>query len=351
MKTIEEQDRSIAEPENTETEASLPPQDVQPEPTAQVITPEPPPAAPQPKKNYGFIVAVTLLVLAMGLAYLKRQVIPELLPYVSVIGTTLIAAGQVIFKDWNNYRPKWTTYFLLACIAAAATLGVYWQYDQLADRRAQERAAQAEKAASDARVKAAEKAQADNTERYVSSFETLNTQINDLKTKVATKELQDQLAKTQGELEKTRNALATPPPVKLVASLKEFGIFTKNPTLESVSSLTLPVDEEGVVKVPLFIYNPESRAAEKGEITVEICTGCKFAKEPAGFKKIPNDMETRRQFSFDHINGTTQISDLMLEVKPPSDAARFMVGLIVKCTTCDSPNDITKFTISISGRR
>jgi len=295
-------------------------------------------------------IAVVRLSLIVVIVFWGWQFTKTLLPYASVIVPTFIAAGQVLFKDWNSYRPKWIRWVLIAAIAMVGTWAVYYQHQQFTDREAKDFQARTDKAASEARVRSAEKAQADNTVLYLSSFETLSNKITDLQTTVATKELQDQLTKTQTELEKTRNALSLPPPIKILSSLKSFNIYATNPDRNPVDSITLPLEDEGVVKVPLYIFNPESRPALKGEITVEICTSCKYAKEPTGFVKISGDMETRRQLMFDHINSVTQFNDIVLHITPPHGASQISVGILVKCTTCQHSEGLTIFTVKLSGK-
>jgi len=309
-------------------------------------TPEPrsdPPeqiAPPSPNNLWKFLFSILLISATVAIVYWQRERLQRVNPYIPVAIPSCIALGQIIFKDWNNYKPKWVRWVLSCLVLAACTWGLLYQSQQLR-----------EKVASSARADAAQQAQEQNTKSFLSALQSLSSQLNDLKTKVATKDLQDQLARVKGELEKTRLALAGPPPIKLLTSLTQIDLQHPLAPNSAVIDKQLPIDANGVVHVPFFVYNPEERAAVGGLITLIICDDCKFAKEPTGFIKVKNDYETRRELQFPQIPGTTQVSDLSADIIPPPGATEMPVGLIIKCNTCVAPQGITTLLVHLQKDR
>jgi hypothetical protein len=325
MNTIEERSNPPMEPEIIKIEEAN--GDAKLAPVPPQLPREPPPGAPASYSGQRNVLSFTLVTaVALGLVYWKRELLRGSVPYVPVVIPSLIALVQFLFKDRDSYKPRWSRWVLLAFIVLAGTWGFIYQGQQIAD-----------KAASGARADAAQKSQDQNTKSFLASLKDLSSQVNDLKTKVTTKDLRDQLTIVNGELEKTRSALAGPPPVDLAVSLLPFDVAMHGGPVLVVKDVRLPLDSDGVVHVPFFVYNPADRTASNGELTLVICPQCKYAKEPLGFTKLAADKEPRRLIGFSQLLPTTEILDLSVDVIPPDAVESIPIWVIVKCANCVAP--------------
>jgi hypothetical protein len=190
-------------------------------------------------------------------------------------------------------------------------------------------------------VKAAHNAQTDNTQLFLESFKKLSAEVSNLQTQVKTEALQKKLATMEAELQKTQKALAPGPKAVLAFS---FSPFINPPLVGSpvplpvpVTDVTLPVLADGSVHVEFTVLNVSDVDALDGQLTLQICDDCKFAKEPPGFQKLAGQSDTERNWGFQGILVRTFLRIMTVDVTVPPKATRIPVGITYRCRTCILP--------------
>src|ERR1035437_558917 len=282
-----------------------------------------PPARQRPRLPIALAAAA---VIAIGiLLYWKRQSLQQTTHYLPVLLPSLIAAGQILFKDWNNYKPKAVRWLLLLFVLAACIWGISYQDQQIR-----------EKAEAAARVDAAQTAQQNNTTQFLAHLGTLSDKLNDLQTKIATEPLREELASVKGELEKTQKAL-DPPKARLLFSFAPFKavkLHDGSDTGEPVTETTLAPAADGSLHVEFTVLNVTDVDALDGEMTLQICDTCKFAKEPAELKTLPGQDDRQRDKTFDRILYKVALYTLSADIIAPPGSRDVAIGMYFRCKTC-----------------
>jgi hypothetical protein len=189
-----------------------------PAPPGEVSEVPPPRRSGNRRKNGKRIaIGVGIATLCLLAYWQVRRLFDGLLPYAPVLFPSMIALGTICFKDWSNYRPKWIRWVLIIFVLAAAAVGVAYQRAQHLEKAAAAAISQANIDGLKGQVAAAQQAQTDNTRQFLGSLQTLSDKVSALQTKIATEELQKQLAAVKSELEETRKAL-DPPKAELLFS-------------------------------------------------------------------------------------------------------------------------------------
>ena len=308
-----------------------------PEAEAPSPAPEPPPL-PQPRKTRRPLAIAAGIIGLCLLAYWRFTVLKSLffavLPYGLVIIPSLIALGTIFFKDWDDYKSKWMRWMLVVLVVSACSIGIGYQVIQRQEKAATATLNQANIDGLQDQVAAVQKAQDDNTKQFLGSFKKLSDEVSALETKVATEELRAELAMVKGELQKTQAALAPPPKAKLNFS---FAPFTNPPLgqpFTPVTAVTLPVEADGSVNVRFSVLNLTDVHAVDGELTLQICDQCRFAKEPASFTKLEGQSDTKRYMAFDRILAGVAFRILTADVIAPANAGSFTIAINYRCRTC-----------------
>lgn len=268
------------------------------------------------------VLSTACLIVVGVAAFWKRAVLQQANPYIPVIIPSLIAAFQIRFKDWNNYKPLAIRWFLLLGVFLACGWGTIYQNQQIRD-----------KALAAARVEAAQKAQQDNTEIFTKSFSALSTGLGDLKTKVTTEALQNKIVDLQSRLDKAIN----PPQAKLAfsfAPLRTIRIDASHTTGEPITEKSLPLAADGSLHVDFTVVNLTDVDAIDGEMTLQICDVCKFAKEPAEFTKLPGQDDRQRHKTFNRIHSKVVFYTLSADIIAPPGSRDVALGMYFRCNTC-----------------
>lgn len=303
--------------------------------------PEPPPLPAPPTKNRRRLITTAALLCLAAVAFWQRQSLYPLLqrstPYVPVAIPVLIALHQIVFKDWNNYKPRWVRHILLVFVLSSLGWGILYQGQQIRL-----------KASASARADAAEKAQAENTRQFLGSLQVLTDKVSDLQTKVATEALQEELATVKDELKRTQQALVPAPKAVLAFSFPGY----KNPKVgESfvpVREMTVRATADGVIKIPVVIVNNSEVDALEGHINLFICDDCRYASEPAGTARIDDLMpEQARDYPFPQILAADALLGPVLEVKLLKHFSDVKIAVQHRCRTCVLEREAVKGTIKI----
>jgi hypothetical protein len=288
-------------------------------------------------KSLLVILSAVVVIVGAGIGYWKRAALPRVNPYVPVIIPSLIAASQIRFKDWNSYNPRSIRYLLLLTVSIACGWGILSQNQQIRDR-----------ATATARADASQAAQQDNTKQFLAHLGTLSEKITNLETRVATACLQKDLAEVRGELQRTQKTMAPAPLVPLQFS---FFPFTNPPYPQKAvpsTDVVLPVSADGTVRVQFTVLNMSELAALDGELTLQICDQCKFAKEPDGFQHLPGQQDTHRTVKFDRILGTTAVATMTADITVPPNVASFPMGILPRCRNCVILHEPSKGSVRLT---
>jgi len=320
--------------------------------------PEPPPEPPvarapvveipplrQSRKGWIFG-ALAILALATSGYWQRAALYPQLQhagPYFPVALPGLIALKQLLFKDWRNYKPLWTRWIPFALIAISLAWAIIYQSQQIR-----------EKAAAAARAETAEQAQKTNTEIFARSFKGITDELGEIKTKVATEPLRQEIAGLQSKLLATQKALDLPKatlefsfvPYNIVKTDKSHNAYSP------VTETTLAPAADGSLHVEFTVFNTTDADAIDGEMTLQLCDICKFAKEPPEFKRLPGQLENQRNKQFDRILSKTVFYTLSADIiAPPGSGPDVAIGMYFRCKTCIRREEPYRGTIHLSQAR
>jgi hypothetical protein len=246
---------------------------------------------------------------------------------------SLYLAAASLHKDWHNYGNKKVRAAIPAVLVLLRILGFVSQYRDRQDKqRASERAAQ-DMGALKGQVKAANDAQTQNTALFLTALDELSSKVNDLQTEVKTEALQKELAGVKAELESTQKAL-TPAKAALTFTFVPFTNPPLGQPFTPATEATLPVKTDGSVHVEFSVLNLTDAAAVDGELELQICDQCTFAKEPAGFTRLEGEPSTRRFMTFNRILPAVAFRTLAADVIAPSSIQDFPIAINYRCRTC-----------------
>jgi hypothetical protein len=322
-------------------------------------TPAPPPSPPTREttrrgRQWRIIASTAAVIMICGIAYWRIRIIRglfnSLLPYAPVIFPSLIALGTIIFKDWKNYKPHWVRWVLIAFVIAAGGIGVAYQHLQREEKAEAARLSQQNVDGLKGQVKAAQDSQTENTKIFAKQFSELSKELGDLKTKVTTKELQDKIANLQSRLDKTLD----PPRAKLLfsfAPIKVVRIDDSRTTGEPITEKNIPVAADGSFHVDFTVINLTDVDAIDGEMTLQICDICKFAKEPPEFTRLAGEDERQRNKTFERIHSKVQFYTLSADVIAPPGSRDVALGMYFRCSTCIRDADAQRIMVHLVGRQ
>ena len=148
-------------------------------------------------------------------------------------------------------------------------------------------------------------------------------------------------------MQKTQKALGPGPKAELNFS---FSPFRKTSPIELVSEKTLPLNSDGSVHIEFSIVNTTDVDAVGTEINFQVCNGCKYAKEPNGFSKLPGLTNNQRYLFIPDLLARLAYKTLSVEVIPPPSEQGFLVGIEYRCHTCIIATEPSAGIVHISGR-
>jgi len=259
--------------------------------------------------------------------------------YILILGTILLGLFS-LHKDWHNYkhpRVRKAVALVLIIVGAISFIKTYRDNRNAQITNTKATAAintlQSEVAGLQGQVKAANDAQTRNTTLFLENFNRLSDKVRDLQTKAETEGLRKQLASVQSDLQSTQKAMAPGPKAKLTFSFVPFVIPPPHHDLVPVTDVKLPAASDGSVHVEFTVVNRSDANALNISLTLVICQGCKFAKEPAGYQKILGDKDTHRWMSVRALYVREFFRAMSVDIFPPT-AEPFMIGFQYRCETC-----------------
>lgn len=240
----------------------------------------------------------------------------DLSSYVATLFLTGIALLG-LQREWTSYR-KPTRWTLSLLIAFAGIAGCFTTYFSGVQARA-----------SSSQIAGLTGALKTQQELFRADFARLSNEVVDLKTKVRTQELQDQLKRTEEELRATQKALEPGPKARVIATF-----FTNDekevPVREAFVSLVADS-----VTIEFRLHNSTGQAALGGTFWIRICNGCKYAEEPGGFAKAKGAIENERILHFRLLLPHTFSHKMTAKIIPPAPARKFQIGFRVLCENCE----------------
>lgn len=264
----------------------------------------------------------------------------SLIPYTLALGTIGLGLME-FFRKREEYKNKLLMRSVFAALILMGVLTLISLHHENVEKEMAEHKAGQDIQDLKGKVEVATKAeqtaiddQGDNTAAFLKQFQRLSGELGDLKTQVKTDALQKKLASVQTELENTQKALAPGPKATLLFTFVPF----INPPLPQppvpVTDVTLPSSRDWRVHVEFTVLNLTGVNAMDGELALQICDVCKFAKEPANFIRIKGSPETQRNLPFDHIFSFTVHPNLAVDVIVPPQLETFTLGITYRCRTC-----------------
>jgi hypothetical protein len=113
-------------------------------------------------------------------------------------------------------------------------------------------------------------------------------------------------------------------------------------------SVSMHGGPDGVFTLDFTVTNIADLPASQGDIWVEVCGSCAFAKDPTGFDKPNGVPEVVRHKNFNSLNPGVSLEKMTIEVKPPSPTIpSFEVAWRYSCGSCGKMEGPQIFTILV----
>lgn len=245
--------------------------------------------------------------------------------FVAFIPTILsILFAFVIDKDLEHHVKKMWRFSIIGCgILYSAAL---WHQQSLTD---QNNLATQKSIVNDA----VSKANAHSDEKFAgvqSNVGTVQDEVEDIGESLGT--LESKIEKATGDINTSIGKVGKPdPPIpaKLLFTLWR----TTGTTNEAKLSETAQPDSEGNFAVDFTIMNVSDTTAEAIDIWIQICDVCSFAKEPAGFEKVPGALDQVRHRMLSSLNPGVSFEKTTIIVNA-STVNAFQIALHYSCKTC-----------------
>jgi hypothetical protein len=148
----------------------------------------------------------------------------------------------------------------------------------------------------------------------------LSNKIGELETGIKTTDLRKQASDLQSELKATRRALAPGSKAALTFTFVPFENVALGKEVVLITTETVMPNPDGSVHLQFTVLNLTTVDALQGDLTLTICESCRFAKEPALFKKLDaNSDKERTTVHFVQILARTPFPNLSVDIiRPPS---------------------------------
>ncbi len=274
-------------------------------------------------------------------------------PYILAISTIVGGAVDLYLKreEYKNRRLRQGVICLFILTGLLTIIGLYHENEEKEKASKKAEASNTElKGKMDAATKAEKAAiqdQRNNTEIFAKQFKALSGEVSDLKTQVRTEALQKKLDSVQAELLNTQKAMAPGPKATLVFT---FFPFKNSSSLEQsapVTEINLPTMEDGSVHIQFALVNFTAVDAVNVSINLGIPDGCRFAKEPEGFKKLPGDPDTQRFIALPQIHAREFLRPISADIIVPATMSQFSMGITYRCNTCVLPREASVGTVHV----
>ena len=257
-----------------------------------------------------------------GIGYWKRASLPATLdlipPYSSAIAFVSLGIIGAFYKDkYRNHAAKWAAVIMMVVFGFLMGLNTY-----------RDRAVRAQEKADRAREKIEN---AKTSDSIIKSVDHISGELKDFKDKVKPDEIRSDMSGLRATMEKVLH----PPQATLLFTFAPFNDAPVDggPAIP-VRDITLPIKPEGSVHVRLTFLNNTDVRAEGLQVSLDICTSCKFAKEPDGFTRVAGSRETERHHLYGDMPPRGAYAELALDIIPPPGVGAFDIKAVYRCKTC-----------------
>lgn len=96
----------------------------------------------------------------------------------------------------------------------------------------------------------------------------------------------------------------------------------------------VPVAADRSFHVDFTVLNMTNVDAIDGEMTLQICDDCKFAKEPPEFTKLAGQDDRQRNKKFARIHYQVEVYTLSADIIAPRGYREVELGMYIRCDTC-----------------
>lgn len=294
------------------------------------------PLAPPSRKVHWIVSSVAAMIAIGGLTFCFRHdakmLFNQFLPYSSATAFVVIGLIGVFYKDKDKYvHPVAAWAVVFSMITFGFLMGLNTSRERDAAQKQKQNTDKALLALSDGLAQARQD-NAEDGKVKTKSLDKIAEDLQDFKNTVRVDELRGDMSGLKSTMEKVLN----PPKADLLFT---FAPFPQPPhdgdrAVAPVLYVTRPIKEDGSVEIRFSLVNNTSVPADDSQVSVEICQGCKFTKEPARFTKLQGDPDTVRNHVYGDMPAGAPFYELVIDVTPPPNASAFNIQVSHRCKTC-----------------
>ena len=267
----------------------------------------------------------------------------EVLPYILALGTIILGASEII-KDWNDYQTSKLKVAVASAFIIVAALSLITLYHDKKEAEAAEIKAERDMGSLQAKVDAANRAQADNTKLFLDSFAKMSSQVSDLKADVKNEALQKRLASVQAELQNTEKFLAPGPKAHLSFTFTPFVNPPPPAGVTPIKEMTEPLNSDGTVRIEFVVLNMTPVDATEVGVQIQICDQCSYATEPRNSEHVVGTKESWRRLIIPKLHAMSSWYIERFDIAVPPGARDVPVGFDYRCDTCIVPSGMSPET-------
>jgi len=290
-----------------------------------------------------------LVVILVVIICLETSEPKDILDWGVVMGPTVFAIGIEMVDEAIRKRERWRhSIFAFGVVLSLLTL---WQQNNAKKTSAIDRERAIKETSQQVAVATSEHVTRVLTNQYTQLVADQKAQIQNLETQLSSR-LSSQIETSNTMLTK---ALVRVNPGVLTHAKLQFSFFVKGKDDFPLTEEYFPREDDGSVNVRFWLKNiSEDTTTGKGDIWIQVCKGCTYAKEPIGFSKMQDLDEHVRHARIEFINAGIHVEPTLLSVKPPAGESVFEIAFKYSCEICgkvDSWQKLTVHTRSVSALR
>lgn len=157
------------------------------------------------------------------------------------------------------------------------------------------------------------------------------------------KELTGLVSKTASEL---GESIGKVKPSEPQFAKLQFSLYDPSAS-EPVVVASMRADPEGVFSVDFVARNSSDTSTKMGDLWIQLCEVCTYAKEPEGFDKPKGINESSRHQVFSMLNPGVTLEKMNVQIKITKPVPWFELGFRYSCETCGKISDTQKARIFV----
>jgi hypothetical protein len=149
------------------------------------------------------------------------------------------------------------------------------------------------------------------------------------------------LEKSTSQLNDSIGKVTQPEPIKPAVLI--FSLWDMAATLDKpVVSKFIQPDNDGNYSIDFSFTNVSESTADAIDVWIQVCDGCSFAKEPAGFEKVAGSDDRVRHRIINSLNPGVSFEKTTIVVKSVPTEGSFRIGFRYSCKTCGGKMEPTQ---------